>query len=171
MNSVLQVTIYHSFFPLTLAGSLWYLDYMGVSSLIEKQALSQNADKYNSANLLFFLYSFFVGLWISFVFYLAFTGLFNILAYPIPRFQVFLLIFAACSLLSFNALGLKPVLIYTPLLGLLQAVTGLLAHSGYQYLADQEAQFFSQIPIGLIALVGFVVSLVIRSVLYMQKEV
>lgn len=169
MSSFLWSFTKFSFFPLTLSLAVWFLDYLGISELLGKNTISKDPDQYKNSNTIFFLFSLLVGIWTAFLLYLSFIGLVHILEYSFPNFDVFLMIYAICLFLSFGALNITPVLIFSPLIGVVQALVGVLAHLGYFYLADTDAQFFAQLPISSIIAVGIVVGLVIRSAIYVMK--
>lgn len=171
MNTVLVELINNAFFPLTLAGAVWFIDFFGITNFVGEPNSFDDSDKYQSTSALFFLASLFLGIWVSFLIYLAFVGLINVFSYPLPSFGVFLLISAPCILLSFGAFEMEPILLFSPLLGLFEAIVGLFAHSGYSYLANQNTQFFSNIPLGLIAFFGILFGLAIRAILYIKKGV
>lgn len=169
MNSYLWSFTKFSFFPLTLSMAVWFLDYLGISELLGKNTISKDPDQYKSSNVIFFLFSLFVGIWSAFLLYLSVIGLLHIAEYSFPSFDVFLLIYAVCLFLSFGALNITPILVFSPLIGMAETLVGILAHIGYFYLGSTETQFFAELPIGLIIAVGIIAGLVIRTTLYVTK--
>lgn len=159
------------FFPLTLAGSVWFLDYLGVTDHLGENKPSYDAYKYRRKKILFSLFSLLVGFWASSLLYLAFVGLLHVGTYPLPSLDVIFAIFSICMLLNFGALGFNPVIFFSPLLGLTETMVGLLAHSGLLYLANQEVELLSQFPFSVITFIGIFLALGIRSVFYIFKGV
>ncbi len=159
------------FFPLTLAGSVWFLDYLGVSDHLGGNRPSYSAHKYRRKKILFSLFSFLVGLWASSLLYLSFVGVVHLGTYPLPGLDVILAIYSICMVLNFGALGANPVLLFTPLLGLIETFVGLLAHSGVLHLANQEAELLNQLPYPIITFIGIFLALGIRSTFYIFKGV
>lgn len=159
------------FFPLTLAGSVWFLDYLGITDHLGENKPSYDAYKYKRKKILFSLFSLLVGLWTSSLLYLAFVGLLHVGTYPLPSLDVIFAIFSICIVLNFGTLGFNPIIFFSPLLGLTEAMVGLFAHSGVLHLANQEAELFSQLPYPIITFIGIFLALGIRSTFYIFKGV
>lgn len=175
MSSFVVTLVNYSFFPISLAGTLWLLNLILQTDLLESE-LSPAGKNDSKAMLNFNLFAVLIslsgGLWISLVLHLSVIGISHASNYPFPGLAVFLIFFSLCSILSLGVLPvLSSLLLNGLILGLLETLIGFFASIGFFHLSEPQVNLSSQVPFLPIAVFGLIFGIGIRSLFYLYKGV